>query len=43
VIEVDQGFQDQDPQGTPAALLDGKPVDSGTLYDAHALGELLRG
>jgi predicted DsbA family dithiol-disulfide isomerase len=43
VIEVDQRFQDQDPQGTPAALLDGQPVDSGVLYDADALGELLRG
>jgi Thioredoxin len=43
VIEVDQRFQEQDPQGTPAAFLDGRPVDSDTLYDARALGELLRG
>jgi hypothetical protein len=31
-----------DPQGTPAALLDGDPVDSGKLYDPQALGDLLR-
>jgi hypothetical protein len=40
---VEQTFQDQDPQGTPAALLDGEPVDSDALYDPHALGALLRG
>ena len=27
VIEVERTFQNQDPQGTPAALLDGRPVD----------------
>jgi hypothetical protein len=42
VIEVDRAFQDQDPQGTPAALLDGAPVDSSLLYDPEALGALLR-
>jgi hypothetical protein len=40
---VDRAFQEQDPQGTPAALLDGRPVDSSALYDARALGDVLRG
>ena len=43
VLQVDQAFQEQDPQGTPAALLDGEPVDSSALYDPRALGALLRG
>jgi hypothetical protein len=43
VVEVDRAFQEQDPQGTPAALLDGRPVDSSALYDAGALGDVLRG
>lgn len=42
VVQVDRSFQNQDPQGTPAALLDGEPVDSATLYDARALGALVR-
>lgn len=42
VVEVDRAFQDQDPQGTPAALLDGRPVDPSVLYDPEALGALLR-
>ena len=42
VLEVDRAFQEQDPQGTPAALLDGEPVDSSVLYDDQALGDLLR-
>ena len=42
VLAVDRAFQDQDPQGTPAALLDGQPVDSSVLYDGQALGDLLR-
>ena len=33
----------EDPQGTPAALRDGEPVDSSALYDGAALGALLRG
>jgi hypothetical protein len=41
-LEVDRAFQEQDPQGTPAALLDGQPVDSDVLYDDQALGALLR-
>jgi hypothetical protein len=43
VIQVDQTFQEQDPQGTPAALLGDEPVEPSALYDRHALGELLRG
>lgn len=42
VLQVDQAFQAQDPHGTPAALLDGEPVDSSALYDGEALGALLR-
>jgi Thioredoxin len=40
--EIDEAFQEQDPQGTPAALIDGQPVDPGVLYDGQALGALLR-
>jgi protein-disulfide isomerase len=40
--EVDENFEEQDLQGTPAAVLDGEPVDSRVLYDPEALGALLR-
>jgi protein-disulfide isomerase len=43
VREMDEVFQGQDPRGTPFAMLDGQPVDSETLYDADALGALIRG
>jgi hypothetical protein len=43
VREIDEVFEGQDPHGTPAALLDGQPVDSETLYDPDALGALIRG
>jgi protein-disulfide isomerase len=43
VAEVERSFQEQDPQGTPVALLDGEPVDSDALYDPEALGALVRG
>jgi hypothetical protein len=43
VVEVDRAFADQDPEGTPAALLDGEPIDSSALYDPEALGALIRG
>lgn len=43
VLEVEQTFQEQDPNGTPMALLDGRPLDSSALYDGEALGALLRG
>ena len=42
VREIDDVFADQDPRGTPFAVLDGRPVDSQTLYDADALGALIR-
>lgn len=41
--EADGRFQELDPDGTPAALLDGEPVDPAVLYDAAALGALVRG
>ena len=43
VTEVDRAFGEQDPEGTPAALLDGRPVEQAVLYDPDALGALLRG
>jgi hypothetical protein len=42
VLQADHAFQEQDPLGTPAALLDDEPVDSSALYDREALGALLR-
>jgi hypothetical protein len=41
-LEVEQAFQEQDPQGTPAALLDGQPVETQALGDPAQLGALLR-
>jgi len=43
VIETDRAFGHQDPQGTPAALLDGHPVESEVLNDPEALGAMIRG
>jgi Thioredoxin len=43
VREIDEAFQEQDARGTPFALLDGRPVDSETLYDPERLGTLIRG
>jgi hypothetical protein len=42
VLHVEDVFQRQDRQGTPAAWLDGQPVDSRVLTDTGALGDLLR-
>ena len=42
VREIDAVFDQQDPEGTPFALLDGRPVDSETLYDPERLGALIR-
>jgi hypothetical protein len=42
VREIDGVFEDQDPYGTPFAVLDGQPVDRGAMYDAEALGALIR-
>jgi protein-disulfide isomerase len=38
----DDAFQEQDPRGTPFALLDGQPLDLGILADPDRLGELIR-
>jgi Thioredoxin len=42
VRAIDAVFQEQDSRGTPFALLDGRPVDSETLYDPERLGTLIR-
>jgi hypothetical protein len=42
VREIDEVFEAQDPDGTPSAVLDGRPVDSETLYDPDRLGALIR-
>jgi hypothetical protein len=42
VLASEAIFQEQDPQGTPAAWLDGQPVDPRVLNDPEALGILLR-
>ena len=42
VEAIDRSFQQQDPRGTPAALLDGRQVDPGSLFDPAALASLLR-
>ena len=42
VREIDQVFEAQDPSGTPFAVLDGRPIDSGSLYDPERLGALIR-
>jgi protein-disulfide isomerase len=42
VEHIDEAFQRQDPQGTPAAVLDGEPVDPALLFDQAALGALIR-
>jgi hypothetical protein len=42
VREIDEVFQRQDPNGTPFALLDGRPIDSETLYNPDDLGALIR-
>ncbi len=42
VREIDEVFQEQDPRGTPFALLDGRPIDSQSLYDPGDLGALIR-
>jgi protein-disulfide isomerase len=41
--KLDKVLKEQDPQGTPAAFLDGQPLASGVLYDPQTLGEVVRG
>ena len=43
VLRREAVYQAQDPQGTPAALLDGQPIDSRTLFDRSAFKRRLRG
>jgi hypothetical protein len=43
VRSIDGDFANQDPQGTPAAWLDGRAVDSEVLYDPEVLGAVIRG
>jgi protein-disulfide isomerase len=42
VVQMDRLYQGQDQQGTPAAILDGRTVDSRVLFRPELLGELLR-
>jgi len=41
VLLQEDRFQTEDPQGTPAAWLNGHPVDAGVLFDGHAFEKLL--
>jgi Thioredoxin len=43
VLERESAFQRQDPQGTPAAWLDGKPLDSNLLFERSELEARVRG
>jgi protein-disulfide isomerase len=43
VVETDRIFQEQDPRGTPTAVLDGKDVEPDTLFAPQSLAALLRG
>ena len=42
VLRREAAYQAQDPQGTPAAWLDGQPIASGVLFDESAFAERLR-
>ncbi|MFL5862311.1 MAG: DsbA family protein [Solirubrobacteraceae bacterium] len=42
VRDIDEIFEQQDPEGTPHALLDGRPIESETLYNPEDLGALIR-
>ena len=41
--QTEQRFQAEDPAGTPAGVLDGRPLTSLTLLDPDALDQLIRG
>jgi hypothetical protein len=43
VVAVDRLFEEQDEQGTPAGILDGRPVEREVMYDRETLGALIRG
>lgn len=42
VVRREAAYQAQDPQGTPAAWLDGSPLDSNVLFDQAAFARTLR-
>jgi hypothetical protein len=42
VRDIDEVFEAQDPNGTPFAVLDGRPIKSDSLYDPERLGALIR-
>ena len=42
VVGVDRVFQRQDPKGTPAGLLDGRPVSAEVLYDPPTLRRMIQ-
>jgi protein-disulfide isomerase len=42
VVQTDRLYQEQDQQGTPAAILDGRAVDSQVLFRPALLGQVLR-
>jgi Thioredoxin len=42
VLSREAAYQSQDPQGTPAAWLNGHQLDSGVLFDGPALAKALR-
>ena len=42
VREAERAFADQDPQGTPAALFNGHPVEAEVLFDPEAFRALIQ-
>jgi hypothetical protein len=42
VLGREAAYQEEDPQGTPAAWLDGSPLDSNVLFDQAAFARTLR-
>jgi protein-disulfide isomerase len=43
VLQRESAYQSQDPQGTPAAWLDGNPLHSDVLFDGQELAARIRG
>ncbi len=42
VRAMDEVFEEQDAEGTPFGILDGRPLGSETLYDPERLGAAIR-
>jgi hypothetical protein len=42
VVAIEKVFEEQDPRGTPAAILDGHRVETEILYEPEKLGALVR-